>query len=95
MLNVMLGDTNPMGGWLVGNVLIHPPEAYIGIENWLSHFEHSLPDKAKKMRDYSQKKGWGTAAHIAHWPTPCLSWLRKNATPNASVCGLPHGKEDK
>lgn len=76
------GADYPLAGWLYDGKLIHPPEAYTELESWLSHFEATFPDKAKKMHDYSERNGWTQYAHECYWPRVCLSWLQKNAIPN-------------
>jgi hypothetical protein len=81
------GADYPLTGWRVGDKLIHPPAAYMEMECWLSHFEATFPDKAKKMHEYSQKKGWSQQAHGWYWPVAILGWLQKTAPSNAEVTG--------
>jgi hypothetical protein len=67
----------------VGRYFERMPAAYTEMENWLSHFEATFPDKAKKMRDYSERQGWSQQAHAWYWPTVILRWLQKQAPSNA------------
>lgn len=89
------GADHPLSGWTIGDKLIHPPAAYTEMENWLSHFEATFPDKAKKMRDYSERQGWSQQAHAWYWPTVILRWLQKQAPSNGKSDRLAEDKQEK
>lgn len=72
----MMGES--IKGWNVKGIIIHPTEAYTDIEYWFNHFCASLPEKAEKMVDYSEKHGWSKLAHKRWWPSVCIKWLNHN-----------------
>lgn len=66
----------------VEGAVVLPRYAYTSDEDWLSHFEATFPERAKKMHAYSERHGWGNWAHVLYWTQAALSWLSKNAVPN-------------
>lgn len=62
---------------LVNGRMVHPIEAFTGAQYWFAHFESTFPEKAVKMRAYSEDRGWTKLAHVRNWVSVCLNWLDK------------------
>lgn len=68
----------PKTGWMLDGIFVHTRHAYIHASDWFVDFEARFPDKAKRMRNWTEASRFGMASHRAIWLPVIVSYLNKN-----------------
>lgn len=76
MITRAASQTRDFTGWQLKAGYILPTSAYITKAEWWHDFEKVFPDKVRRMRDLSEKRGWNWQHIRCTWAFEVvIKWL--------------------